>query len=153
KASVKFFKGNNLTGEFENVSYQNFESGAVMIQFSPDGNGYVINAEDFGSQGNNNSYLVTENGKMDFPENTVSGSGKLINILNLMYTDNGKLFYTGITELDTTDYSYTEEIFTDNISLGKHYKQVQKIKYNRSDNTISFLGSRKNKIYSVTVRF
>lgn len=153
KGSVKFFIGNNLTGEFENVSYQNFESGAVMIQFSPDGNGYVINAENIGSTGNNKSYLVTDKGKMDFPENTVSGSGKLINILNLMYTDNGKLFYTGITELDTTDYSYTEEIFTDEISLGKNYRQVQKIKYNRSDNTINFLGARRNKIYTVSVSF
>lgn len=153
KGSVKFYAGNDLKNDFENVSYQSYEYGAVMIQFSPVSDGYVICADENKGPGQQSCYLVTDKGKMKFPENTVSGTGKFLNILNIIYTGNDKIFYTGITELDTTDYSYTEEIFTDEISLGKNYRQVQKIKYNRSDNTINFLGSRRNKIYSVSVRF
>lgn len=153
KGFVKYCTGTNTAGEFYNVSYQYYENGAVMIQFSPDGNNYVICANEEKGNGEYISNIVTKNGKMKFPDNTLTGKGMFLNILNVLYTKDSRLFYTGITEMDTTDYTNTEEIFTDDKSLGKYYNLVQNLKYNKSTNTISFLASRKNKIYSVSVKF
>ena len=71
-----------------------------MIQFSPESNEYVICADENKGPGQHSSYLVTDKGKLKFPENTLTGTGKFLNILNIIYTSNGKIFYTGITELD-----------------------------------------------------
>ncbi|HRI85128.1 MAG TPA: hypothetical protein PK536_06740, partial [Ignavibacteria bacterium] len=72
---------------------------------------------------------------------------------SMFYTKSGKLFYTGTTEIDTSFYYNTDELFSDDKSLGKHYNFIKDLKYDSVKDEITFLAARKNKIYAVKVTF
>ncbi|MBK9334269.1 MAG: hypothetical protein IPM96_18130 [Ignavibacteria bacterium] len=148
-----FYFGNELKDKFQYVTYQGVGNELSMLQMNPLNGGYAVCAEEIYRENIYKSYIVTDKGKLDFPANSQTGSGSFFRIGNMFYTKSGKLFYTGTTEVDTSVYYYTDEIYTDDRSLGKHYNFIKDLKYDSAKDEITFLAARKNKIYAVNIRY
>lgn len=152
-AVMSFYLGNELKDKFQYVSYQGIGNELSMLQVNPVTGGYAVCAEENIRDNIYKSYIVTDKGKLDFPANYQTGNGFFYRIGSMFYTKSGKLFYTGTTEIDTSFYYNTDELFSDDKSLGKHYNFIKDLKYDSVKDEITFLAARKNKIYAVKVTF
>ena len=151
KAETSLYIGNRLIGRYDYITYQTLEDSTSILKFDSKNN-YAFVGENKIDSVNTEDFIVTNSGRLPFPQN-VSGSKMFTYIYNLMYTKDDNLFFTADMTVDPVTYDVTKELFVNNKTLEKKYNSIYDLSYDEAKNEISFLGSRENKIYYVTVRF
>ncbi|MBS1517529.1 MAG: hypothetical protein JSS91_05525 [Bacteroidetes bacterium] len=150
--TTDFYFDNKFIGSFEYASFQGLNKDLSMLVFDSSGN-YAYSVDSKDGEGQYFSEIFTDKGKVKYPSGMMTGTGKFQNINSMFYTVNGKLFYVGVTDLDTVNYIYTNELITGERSLGKYFNSINDMKYDAVKNELTFIGSRNESFYKVTVDF
>jgi hypothetical protein len=152
KAETYLYIGNKQIGKYEYILFQSSGEEGSILKFDSKNN-YAFVAEEKVDSLTVKDFVVTNSGLLSFPSGNISGSKMFYFISNLMYSKNDILFFIGDMIYDPLTYKTTKEIFVNNKSLGKIYNSINKFNYDEANNLITFLASRENKIYLVTVKF
>lgn len=152
KGESSLYLGDKLIGKYDFLSYQNSNGEGSILKFDSKNN-FAFVAEEKVDSFETRDFVVTNNGTLPFPSNIVTNAKMLSFISDLMYTKNDKLFFIAEMNYDPEKFQSTKEIFVDNKSLGKIYNSIKEVRYDEVLNEISFIASRGNKIYFVTVKF
>lgn len=151
KFETSLYIGEKLLGSYNFFAYQYYRDSSYILTFGS-GDKYAFAAEEFIDSAKTNYIIITNDGKLQFPEN-YSKADKFLYISNLMYSVNDKLFYIADTQLEPETYVSTKEAFVNNVSLGKTYNTINDFSYDPLINEVSFIASRGKVIYLVRVKF
>jgi hypothetical protein len=142
------FLNEKLIGKYVYFSYQNNTS---ILVFDSENKYAFVAAE--GDSIIYKNVIVTNNGRLPFPDSKVAGAEAFSQVSNLMFSKNDKLFYVGDAYSSSQNEEVKRELFVDNRSVGDYYNTISNLRYIESADVITFTGSRGNRIYSVTINF
>ncbi|MEO8664739.1 MAG: hypothetical protein ABI462_04515 [Ignavibacteria bacterium] len=141
-----------LIGKYDYFSLQYTSDNPSVLAFDSKNNFAFVATERIDSI-NYRNIVVTNNGKLSFPQTKIPGVQEFSNISYLLFSRNDKMFYIGEAAAPSVEVLTKKEIFVENSFQGDIYDTISSFVYNAAENKVTFMGSRDKVIYTVTVNF